>query len=108
MRETRRTPLLYMFVNLTVYNVYFYRFTLLTNENVELVYQSQSCKQNPKAASYPGQFALSALQEEAWNRRIFPTNLTGDVTSEITEDEWERDLADPCYQGGNAQLPHLA
>ena len=38
MRETRRTPLLYIFVNLTVYNVYFCRFTLLTNENVELVY----------------------------------------------------------------------
>ena len=23
-------------------------------------------------------------------RRIFPTNLTGDVTSEIIEDDWER------------------
>ena len=43
-------------------------------------------------ASYPGQFALFELREKAWNRvRIFPTNgtLTGDVTSEITEDDWE-------------------
>ena len=41
--------------------------------------------------SYPGQFALSELPEEAWNRvRIFPTSLTGDVTSEIAEDAWER------------------
>ena len=24
------------------------------------------------------------------DRRIFPTSLTGDVTSEITEDDWER------------------
>ena len=44
-----------------------------------------------EAASYPGQFALSELPEEAWNRvRIFPTSLTGDVTSEIAEDDWER------------------
>ena len=43
------------------------------------------------SASYPGQFALSELPEEAWNRlRLFPTSLTGDVTSEIVEDDWER------------------
>ena len=46
-------------------------------------------------ASYPGQFALSQLPEEAWNRgdsprRIFQTSLTGDVSSEIAEDDWER------------------
>ena len=37
-------------------------------------------------ASYSGQFALSVLPGETWNR-IFPTSLTGDVTSEITEDK---------------------
>ena len=47
------------------------------------------------AASYPGQFALSELSREglepsAIARRIFPTSLTGDVTSEIAEDDWER------------------
>ena len=31
-------------------------------------------------ASYPGQFAPSE----------FPTSLTGDVTSQIAEDDWER------------------
>ena len=42
-------------------------------------------------ASYPGQFALSELPEEAWNQvRVFPTCLTGEVTSEIAEDYWER------------------
>ena len=41
--------------------------------------------------AYPGQFALSELPEEAWNRvRVFPTCLTGDVTSEIAEDDWEQ------------------
>ena len=39
-------------------------------------------------ASYPGQFALSELPEEAW--RVFPTSLTGHITSEIAEDDWER------------------
>ena len=39
-------------------------------------------------ASYPGQFALSELPEEAW--RVFPTSLTGHVTFEIAEDDWER------------------
>ena len=38
------------------------------------------------AASYPGQFALSELPEEAWKQvRI----LTDDVTSEIAGDDWE-------------------
>ena len=37
-------------------------------------------------ASYPGQFVLSELPEEAWKQvRI----LTGDVTSEIAGDDWE-------------------
>ena len=36
-------------------------------------------------ASYPSLFALSEWPEEA-----FPTSLTGDVTSEIAEDDWER------------------
>ena len=41
-------------------------------------------------ASYPGQFALFELPEEAWNQvRIFPTSLTGDVTFEIAENDWE-------------------
>ena len=40
-------------------------------------------------ASYLGPLALSELQEEAC-RRIFPTSLTGDFTSEIAEDDWER------------------
>ena len=49
-----------------------------------------------KTASYPGQFVLSELPEEAWDgsgrrpRRIFPTSLTGDVISEIAEDDWGR------------------
>ena len=38
--------------------------------------------------SYPGQFTLSELPEEAWNR-IFPTSLKDDVTSEIAEHDWE-------------------
>ena len=52
------------------------------------------------SASYPGQFALSELPEEACNRMrlmcdsaivwFFPTSLTADVTSEIAEDDWER------------------
>ena len=37
-------------------------------------------------ASYPGLFALSEWSEEAWNR----ARLTGDVTSKIAEDDWER------------------
>ena len=38
-----------------------------------------------------GQFTLSELAEEAWNwSRILPTSLTGDFTSEIAEDDWER------------------
>ena len=42
-------------------------------------------------ASYPGQFALSELPEEAWNRVwIFPASLIEDVTSEIAEDDCER------------------
>ena len=47
-------------------------------------------------ASYPSQFALSELPEEAWNR-IFPTSLTGDVTSEIAEDNWERGCSSDSY-----------
>ena len=30
-------------------------------------------------------------------RRTFPTSLTGDVTSEITEDDWERGWACGYY-----------
>ena len=44
--------------------------------------------------SYPGQFALSELPEEAWNR-IFPTSLTGGVTSEIAEDDRELGCQNP-------------
>ena len=46
--------------------------------------------------SYPSQFALSELPEEAWNR-IFPTSLTCDVTSEIAEDDWERGCTSDSY-----------
>ena len=45
-------------------------------------------------ALYPGLFVLSEWPEEAWNQaRIFPTSLTGDVTSEIAENNWERGWA---------------
>ena len=34
---------------------------------------------------------LRTRPDSAWGlRRIFPTSLTGDVTSEIAEDDWER------------------
>ena len=47
-------------------------------------------------ASYPGQVALSKRKLEPsaiariFPRRIFSTSLTGDVTSEIAKDDWER------------------
>ena len=30
--------------------------------------------------------------------RIFPTSLTGDVTSEIAEDDWERGWSRSCFE----------
>ena len=44
------------------------------------------------SASFPGKFALSEWAEESWNPRdragqIHSTSLTGDVTSEIAEDD---------------------
>ena len=47
-----------------------------------------SCK--PSAASSSGQCTLSLCEEEAWNRA--PSGwflLTGDVTSETAEDNWQ-------------------
>ena len=32
----------------------------------------------------------SAIALEVYPRRIFPTSLTGDVTPEIAEDDWEQ------------------
>ena len=62
---------------------------------VLFTYSIESCRthgrRNLTPASYPEQFALSELQGEPWNpARNFPTNLTGDVTSEIAEDDSER------------------
>ena len=45
-------------------------------------------------APYPGQFALSELPEEAWNRAR-SISLTGDATSEIAEDDWRRECLSP-------------
>ena len=42
-------------------------------------------------ALYPGLFALSELLERlGTEQKIFPTSLTGDASSEIAEDDWER------------------
>ena len=53
-----------------------------------------------RSPSYPSQLALSELSEEAWNQ-IFPTSVTGHVTSEIAKDDWERDWELGTSQGSN-------
>ena len=44
-----------------------------------------------KSAWFSGQFALFEWAKESWNRaQILLTSLSGDVSSEIAEDDWER------------------
>ena len=38
------------------------------------------------------------------SRRIFPTGLTGDVTPEIAEDDWERGRSFPSPQNFGCRL----
>ena len=51
------------------------------------------------SSRYPSdQRRLRTKRDSASFSRIFPTSLTGDVTSEITLDVWERDWGDPFLQ----------
>ena len=60
-----------------------------------------------RSASYPSQLALSELSEEAWNQ-IFPTSLTGDVTSEIAKDDWERGCAALVFKQKSTYRPVIS
>ena len=57
-------------------------------------------------APYPGQFALSELPEEAWNRAR-SISLTGDATSEIAEDDWRRECLSPLATPPTSRKPYL-
>ena len=60
-----------------------------------------------RSASYPSQLALSESSEEAWNQ-IFPTSLTGDVTSEIAKDDWERGRAALVFKQKSTYCPVIS
>ena len=57
--DTRQTPLLYVFVGLTVHNVQknSYHFDcILTNKNVALIYSVTICQQKTKDGALSGSF----------------------------------------------------
>ena len=60
-----------------------------------------------RSASYPSQLALSELSEKAWNQ-IFPTSVTGHVTSEIAKDDWERGCAALVFKQKSTYCPVIS
>ena len=56
--------------------------------------RTQACSRYPSNQRRLGTERDSARRP----RRIFPTSLTGDVTSEIAEDDWERGCVLMCEQ----------
>ena len=56
--------------------------------------RTQACSRYPSDQRRLGTERDSARRP----RRIFPTSLTGDVTSEIAEDDWERGCVLMCEQ----------
>ena len=51
------------------------------------------------SSRYPSdQRRLGTERDSTSPRRIFPTSMTGDVTSEIAEDGWERGWGHPILQ----------
>ena len=62
--------------------------------------RTQACSRYPSDQRRLGTERDSARRP----RRIFPTSLTGDVTSEIAEDDWERGLPKLIF---SLQYPYI-
>ena len=72
-----------------------------TKRYVEVLSKKYGASQPLTQASsrYPSdQRKLGTERDSVSPRRIFPTSLTGDVTSEIAEDVWERGWGHPILQ----------
>ena len=72
-----------------------------TKRYIEVLSKKYGASQPLTQASsrYPSdQRRLGTERDSTSPRRIFPTSMTGDVTSEIAEDGWERGWWHPILQ----------